>query len=103
MAAKGRHTLEDLARLLDRSRSTIQTWLDKFHTGGLDGLLERNSPPGTVSPIARPKIRAQLVTGLKSGRWTSALQVASWLKQTHGICRSRKSMYYWIGKIHAAD
>ena len=97
-AATGNHSLEELAELLGRSRSTIQNWLDKFHAGGLDGLLERDTPPGAVSPIARPKLQAQLMTGWKAGRWQSAAQVAAWLRKDHGINRSRKSIYYWLKK-----
>ena len=97
-AAMGRHSLEELAGLLGRARSTIQNWLDKFHAGGLDGLLERDTPPGKVSPLAKGKIQTELRAGLKSGRWQTAAQVAGWLKERHGIERSRKSIYYWLHK-----
>ena len=97
-AAAGPHTLEDLAMLVGRSRSTIQNWLDKFNAGGLDGLLERNTPPGSLSPIARPEIQCQLKTGLKTGQWTTAAQVADWLRKAHGVTRSRKSIYYWLAR-----
>ena len=99
-AATGRHTLEELAGLLRRSRSTIQNWLDKFHAGGLDGFLERDTPPGTVSPIARPKIQAQLMAGWKAGRWQTASGVAHWLATRHGIKRNRKSIYYWLARCN---
>src|SRR5437867_3950942 len=59
-ATDGRHTLDDLARLAGRSRSTIQVWLEKFAGGGLEGLLKRDTPPGSTSPIGRLKIQAQL-------------------------------------------
>jgi len=95
-AAEGTHTLEDLAIMAGRSRSTIQNWLDKFAAGGVAGLLERNTPPGTVSPVGDVEIQKQLETGLISGRWQSAAQVASWLLETHGIRRARKSIYYWL-------
>ena len=95
-AASGRHTLEELASQVGRKRSTIQNWLAKFHRGGLVGLLERDSAPGRVSPIAN--IQKQMVAGLKTGRWSSAAQVAAWLQTAHGITRSRKSIYYWFEK-----
>ena len=37
--------------------------------------------------------------GLQAGRWTSAAHVAAWLEETHGISRSRKSIYYWFAKL----
>ncbi len=97
-AATGRYTLEDLARLSGRVRATIQNWLEKFHSGGVGGLLARDTPPGAVSPIAAAGIQDQLRAGWKSGRWRSASQVAAWLKETHGVTRARKSVYYWLGK-----
>ena len=97
-AASGRHTLEELASHLGRRRSTIQNWLGKFHRGGLAGLLERDSAPGKVSPIANRGIQSQMAAGLKAGRWSSAAQVAAWLQTVYGITRSRKSIYYWFQK-----
>jgi len=97
-AVAGRHTLEELARLAGRSRSTIQNWLSKFESGGLAGLLARDTAPGMVSPVATLEIQAQLKAGLNSRRWKSASEVAAWLKEKHGIDRARKSIYYWLRK-----
>jgi transposase len=97
-ASSGRHTLEVLAEMAGRSRATIQTWLDKFKAGGLPGLLERDTPPGSTSPLSRSRLQAQLKTGLASGRWSSAQVMATWLKETYSIQRARKSLYYWLKK-----
>ena len=99
LGATGRHTLEELARMLGRSRATIQNWLGKFATGGMKALLERDTAPGVSSPLAGKKVQRQLQAGLKAGRWTSAAHVAAWLEETHGIRRSRKSIYYWFEKF----
>ncbi len=101
-ATGGQHTLEDLARLAGRARSTIQVWLDDFTAGGLARLLERAAPPGKASPVAQAKVQAQLQSGLKAGRWRTAGQVAAWLKAAHGIERAAKSLYYWLGKVGGA-
>ena len=98
LAATGRHTMEELAVLVGRRRSTLQNWLAKYLAGGLEGLLDRQTSPGLASPLAAPKIQKQLQAGIESGRWTSAAQVAAWLKERHGIARSRKSIYYWLHK-----
>ena len=98
-AASGQHTLEDLAEMAGRARATIQNWLDKFNAGGVGALLERHTPPGSASPIASGTVQTQLRAGLRSGRWQSAAAVARWLQATHGIRRSRKSVYYWFGKL----
>lgn len=101
-ATGGQHTLEDLARLAGRARSTIQVWLDAFTAGGLAKLLEREAPPGKASPVGQAKVQAQLQSGLKAGRWRTAGQVAAWLKEAHGIERAAKSLYYWLGKAGGA-
>ncbi len=100
-AATGRNTLEELARRAGRSRSTIQNWLGKLEAGGVAGLLDRDTPPGMLSPLASKTVQAQFEAGVKSGRWQSAAQIAAWLKQDHGIERSRKSIYYWIHKLRS--
>ena len=97
-AATGQHTLEDLARRLHRTRSTIQNWLARFEAGGLEGLVAREGGPGRATPVAQANIQRQLLTGLRAGRWTSAAHVAAWLRETHGIQRSRKAIYYWFQK-----
>ena len=98
LSATGEHTLEELAVEVGRQRSTLQNWLAKFQAGGLAGLLERETPPGITSPLGTPSVQRQLQAGLKAGRWSSAAQVAAWLKEAHGITRSRKSIYYWFEK-----
>jgi transposase len=101
LVATGQHTMEDLAKLVGRRRSTLQTWLTKFRAGGLAGLLERDTAPGVDSPVAAPKVQRQLQAGIQAGRWATASEVVVWLKQEHGIKRSRKSIYYWLHKGEA--
>ena len=96
LAAEGQHTLEDLAVRLGRARSTLQLWLDKFTAGGLAGLLERESPPGWLSPVGRDSVQAELQAGINAGRWRSAAAIAEWLQAAHGITRARKSIFYWL-------
>ena len=67
--------------------------------GGLAGLLEREASPGITSPLGAARVQQQLQAGLKAGRWTSAAHVAAWLKEAHGITRSRKSSYDWFEKV----
>lgn len=98
LGSTGAYTLEELAVKVGRQRSTLQNWLAKFEAGGLDGLLERDTPPGVTSPLGEAALQRQLQAGLKAGRWTSAAHIAAWLKETHGITRSRKSIYYWFEK-----
>lgn len=95
-AASGRYTLEELAKLAGRSRSTIQNWLAKFSSDGINGLMEREAPPGRRSPMADQRIQRQLAAALRSGRVKTAAEVAAWLHEKHGLRRARKSIYYWL-------
>ncbi len=101
-ATSGQHGLDELARLAGRARSTIQVWLGDYQAGGLSQLLAREAPPGKASPVADPKVQAELQAGLQAGRWRTAGQVAAWLQETHGIKRAVKSLYYWLGKVGGA-
>lgn len=101
-ATSGQHSLAALAALANRARSTIQIWLADFTEGGLDRLLEREAGPGKPSPVAKPKVQEQMQEGLKAGKWRTAGQVADWLRETHGIKRAAKSLYYWLGKVGGA-
>ena len=101
-STQGRYSLEDLAQLASRARSTIQIWLDHFEAGGMARLLARESPPGQSSPLGQPQVQQELVAGLKSGRWRTAGQVAAWLQEAHGIERAVKSIYRWLGKANGA-
>ena len=99
LGATGQLTMEELADKVGRRRSTLQAWLRKFRADGLAGLLERDAAPGVSSPLGAARVQRQLQAGLKAGRWTSAAHVAAWLEETHGISRSRKSIYYWFAKL----
>lgn len=101
-ATRGQHTLAELAQLAGRARSTIQIWLDCLVAGGVEGLLQREAPPGLSSPIGKPEVQQQLKEGLKAGRWRTAQQVAAWLEEAHGIKRAAKSLYRWLGKAGGA-
>jgi len=99
-ATSGRFTLDELADLAGRSRSTIQNWLSKFASGGVRGLTKRDTPPGRESPMSQPGIQRQLTAALRSGRLKTAAEVAEWLREKHGFRRSRKSIYYWLHALN---
>jgi len=72
--------------------------LGKFHAGGLVGLLERKHPPGLTSFVATPEIQVALASGIESGCWKSAAEIARWLKREYQVELARKSVYYWLKK-----
>jgi transposase len=101
-ATGGQHTLEELAKLSGRARSTIQIWLDDFEAGGIVRLLERKTSTGRPTALSESKVQEQLKEGLRAGRWRTAAQVAAWLREAHGIKRAAKSIYWWLGKAGGA-
>ena len=102
LATTGQHGYRDIAQIVGCSPSTFGLWLNKFLAGGITGLLQRDTPPGSTSPIGQPQVQQELVAGLQSGRWRTAGQVAAWLKEAHGIERAAKSIYRWLGKAGGA-
>jgi transposase len=98
-ATRGQFTLDDLARLAGRSRSTIQIWLERFIQSGIAGLLKRSMPTGAPSPIKATAVQAEFLAGLQAGRWRTVSQVAGWLKEAHRIERAPKSIHYWLAKL----
>jgi transposase len=102
LATTGQHGYRDIAQIVGCSPSTFGLWLNKFLAGGISELLRRETPPGSSSPIGQARVQAELVAGLKSGRWRTAGQVAAWLQEAHGIKRAAKSMYRWLGKANGA-
>ena len=97
-AAQCEFSLEELARRNQRTRSTIQNWLAKYNEGGISELLSRQRSRGGISPFASDLIQKEFRQGVIDKRWHSAVDVARWLKNEHGITRSHKSIYYWLTK-----
>lgn len=100
LAMDGEHSLDEIASLTGRARSTIQLWLKRYEDGGVALLLKRKAPMKSTSPIASDEIGRELAEGLKAGQWSSAAEIARWLEDVHGIKRARKSIYYWIKKLN---
>ena len=95
---RGRLRVARDAREKERLRWALKAASGDYTLEDLAGLLDRDTPPGSISPVAAPDIQAQLRAGLEAGRWHSAGEVAAWLKETHGIQRAPKSVYYWLAK-----
>ena len=103
LAMGGQHTYEEIAQVVGRARSGVQSWIARFAAGGIAGLLERRSSPGRPSGL-RASTRKVIESGLREGRWVSAPQarvdiskkrktpvplrtVQRWLKQCGGAVK----------------
>jgi len=98
LALTGNYTHQQIAETVGRARSLIQQWVDRFEAGGLTELLRRGKAPGKPSELQQPEVQQALSKGLREGRWLTARQLAAWLRETHGIDRKARSLYYWLGK-----
>lgn len=99
LAMNGECSLDEIARITGRARSTIQLWLKRYEDGGTALLLKRKDVLKSSSPIAAEGMQHQLKEGLRKGQWSSAAEIARWLQDVHGIKRARKSIYYWMRKL----
>jgi len=102
LACGGQHTLQEIAEVIGRARSTVQRYLERFGTGDVEALLRCEKPKGKPSELGRPEILEDLRAGLAKGQWRTASQIAAWLKEKHNITRASQTMYYWLGKLAGA-
>jgi transposase len=103
LAATGLYTREELVERTSISRSHIQRLLEKLREGGLDGLLERQKPGGSESPLQDPLVQEGMKAQLDAGKVRTAGDLQRYLQRQHGIVRQAKSLYRWLGqKLGAA-
>jgi transposase len=102
MTFDGTRRYEDIARQLGRARSSVQLWVEAFTAEGLQGLLRWRKAPGKASAMQNPQVQADVVAGLREGRWRTGPQFADWIRQGHGIELCSTQTYYWLKKAGAA-
>jgi len=102
LAASGNYTYEEIAGIVGRSTTTLQTWFKKLEAGGVDGLVERNTSEGRPSPLSDPKIQQAIQERLLNGAWMSEPQMAAWLEKEYGVRLRPRCLYYWLGKLGGA-
>ena len=98
MGMSGQYSIVQIAETIGRSRAVIWRWADKYRKGGIEGLLERRTPPGG-KPQFGPEVIEEITSGLKEGRWKRAKELRVWLEETHGVKLTLKGVYYWLGKL----
>ena len=103
LAHGGQHTYEEIAEIVGRARSTIQTWIKEFEGRGLLSLVhQQGQGGGKPTELRNEQIQRELREGLRSGRWMRAAEIQRWLYECHGVSRSLDSVYYWLGKLAGA-
>ena len=98
----GEQSLEQIAAVVGRARSTIQEWFARYRKGGAELLLGdgRAENRGAESLLSDP-VREQFEAGLDRGLWHTAPQIQQWLRKEHGITAALPTIYKWLGKAGA--
>lgn len=100
LATGGQHTYQQIAQTVERSRSTVQRWIERFAKEGVSSFPTRQGQGGgRPSPIQNPAVQEAIEQHLKNGTWRTASEARHWLESEMGIRRSVSSMYYWLGKL----
>jgi transposase len=86
-------TRQELSQRLGRNESTIYRWVQRYHAGGIDGLLEVNPSPGAPSKIPASVV-AQLQERLEStSGFHSYGEIQQWLEQEHGVSVAYRTVH----------
>jgi len=86
------------ADTLGRSQATIQSWINKFRAGGLEGLLDKRKGNGPQSRLT-PEMEAAMIEELKKGHWRTARDAWNWLKENFEVGDLKEpTIYKYLGK-----
>ena len=88
---------EAVARTLGVSRSTVFIWARKCKTSGLAGLLKPGRGRGRKSGLHR-RIRDELESGLRRGRWNNDQAILDWLRECKKVKIEISGVRYWRQK-----
>jgi transposase len=99
LGQRGAYTLQEIGDIVGRGRATIARWVKAYRVGGISGLLTRRYA-GSIGRMSESMLEA-LSKGLYEGRWKSAGEIQSWLKE-QGIGLSRSGVHYWLSKVRAS-
>jgi len=87
-----------VADQLGRSQATIQSWINKFRSRGIEGLLEKGKGIGPPSRLT-PEMQQAMTARLGQGKWRTARDAWKWLKENHDVGDLKESVIYkYLGK-----
>lgn len=97
LVARHEHTAEEIADIAGVSRATVFNHLDRFMSGGVEGLLATNYKPGRKSPIPAG-VSERLAAQIATDPMRTASQIQAWLKKHERLSVKLHAVYYWLGK-----
>ena len=89
---------QQVADDLGRSQATIQTWVNRFRAGGLDGLLNKGKGNGPQSRLT-PEMEKAMIAELAEGKWRTARDAWNWLGSKFDLGDMKEAtIYKYLGK-----
>lgn len=97
----GEYTTEQIAQIVGCSKSSVTLWVKVYREGGIESLLTTHHKPGR-QPSLNEKAVAELLQGLKDGRWKRIKEIRKWLADEHHVGLSYRGVHYWLEKLGAS-
>ena len=98
LAASGQFTAGQIAEQIGISRRQFFHWVNALKAGGVNGLLAREHGGG-ARPQIQGEVLAEVLAGLRAGRWKRAKEIQAWLAQRYRRRLGLTGVYYWLGKL----
>ncbi len=90
-------TVKQIAIMLGRNRVTVQKWLRKYRTGGLNLLLEPKKNVGGRPTSIRPEVIEKLKEELENPEgFQSYGEIQLWLKTCFDIDVAYRTVHEWV-------
>lgn len=97
----GEYSSEEISEIVGCSKGSVSNWVRAYRQGGLDGLLQTRYRSGR-KPSLDEAVVAELLEGLRTGRWKRMKEIRKWLFDTHQVSLSNGGLQYWLGKLGAS-
>lgn len=97
----GEYSSEEIAAIVGCSKGSVTNWVKAYRLGGLEQLLKTHYRSGRP-PSLDEAACAELLEGLRLGRWKRMKEIRKWLVETHQVRLSNGGMQYWLGKLGAS-
>ena len=97
LGLSGEHTLEEIGRIVGKSRSRIIEWMRIARAEGVAALLGIHQGRGRSARVTG-KAFTELRHGVRRGRWKRAKETRAWLEERHGVKLSVAGTRYWLKK-----
>ena len=89
---------QQVADDLGRSQATVQTWINRFRVGGIEGLLSKSKGNGPPSRLT-PEMEKAMIEELQKGIWRTARDAWNWLGSKFDLGDMKEAtIYKYLGK-----